>query len=211
MDERPIDVIFLDLGNVVVCFDRRRVAKNLAVHLKRLEAEIDKIINGADGLALMKSLETGGISDLTFLAEMGARLGCKLHPESFWPAWNDIFWKNELVINLLARAQQESGGLRLIAISDTDCHRLAYMIDLSGLKFGGIVASFQKEVGIWKKDSIRPFQVALELVRIPPERCLFIDDILENTRSALSLGIRIHHYETPEKLEDELRRLQLIS
>jgi putative hydrolase of the HAD superfamily len=51
------------------------------------------------------------------------------------------------------------------------------------------------------------FRVALEVTQRPPEQCIFIDDRPLNLESPRRLGMNVIHYQNPQQLRAELRKL----
>lgn len=62
--------------------------------------------------------------------------------------------------------------------------------------------------------SIKPepefFEIALKRIRKLADECLFIDDSLANVGQAHRMGFVTIHFQSPEQLEGELHRLQLL-
>jgi 2-haloacid dehalogenase len=46
--------------------------------------------------------------------------------------------------------------------------------------------------------------------RLKAADCLFIDDSLKNVKGAEAVGMKAHHFTTPEKLKAELKSLNLL-
>jgi 2-haloacid dehalogenase len=65
------------------------------------------------------------------------------------------------------------------------------------------------EVGLIKPDP-GIFRLMLERIQRPASECLFIDDSLANIRQAEELGYQVIHFQTPERLEDSLRDLNIL-
>lgn len=61
-------------------------------------------------------------------------------------------------------------------------------------------------VGVAKPDR-RIYDIAVERSGVPAERCLFVDDTLENVEAATALGMRAVHYRVPEDLRGALNGL----
>lgn len=61
-------------------------------------------------------------------------------------------------------------------------------------------------VGIAKPDR-RIYDIAVERAGVPAERCLFVDDTLENVEAASALGMRAVRYRAPEDLRRALAAL----
>ncbi|MFT5580241.1 MAG: 2-haloacid dehalogenase [Paraglaciecola psychrophila] len=54
------------------------------------------------------------------------------------------------------------------------------------------------------------YRLALERWQLTPERCLFVDDLLDNVEAARDLGMAGHHFHSAAELRDELLALGLI-
>jgi len=65
------------------------------------------------------------------------------------------------------------------------------------------------EVKLIKPDA-RIYTVLLERIGRKPEECLFIDDSLVNIATADQLGFKTIHFQSPERLEEELRSLRIL-
>src|SRR5688500_619565 len=65
------------------------------------------------------------------------------------------------------------------------------------------------EVGHVKPDP-EIFQILLDQIGIPAQKCLLIDDSLPNIRQAIKMGFAVIHFQTPKLLEKELKQLHLI-
>ena len=81
-------------------------------------------------------------------------------------------------------------------------HKHAFM-DL----FDAIVLS--GEVKVIKPDP-RIYALLLDKINRPAAECLFIDDSEANVSAAAALGFQTIRFESPEQLENELRRLNLL-
>jgi len=54
------------------------------------------------------------------------------------------------------------------------------------------------------------YRLALERWQLPPERCLFVDDLLDNVEAARDLGMAAHHFRSAAELRHELVTLGLL-
>ncbi|MHB8830659.1 MAG: HAD-IA family hydrolase [Patescibacteria group bacterium] len=197
-----IKALITDLGNVIAPFDRMRsaIALHRAFVPSKSADEIHALINtDASAVKLLEEFETGRISSNEFLSTLEKRLGCALPADTFWPIWCNIFWRNGPVIALWQKAQQYSPGLRLIALSDTDPYRLAWLKNLSGLDFNDAVASFM--VG-HRKPHESMYQEAVACARRAAGECLFVDDVLQYVEGAREFGLQAHHYDMHDPQRD---------
>ena len=75
-------------------------------------------------------------------------------------------------------------------------------------RFRQIVVS--GEVGLKKPDP-RIFELLIERTKVQPHRTLYIDDRLDNTETARSLGFSTHHFQSPPALKEHLLTLGFLS
>jgi len=54
------------------------------------------------------------------------------------------------------------------------------------------------------------YRLALERWQLPPERCLFVDDLVDNVAAARGLGMAGHHFHSATELRRELVALGLL-
>ena len=136
---------------------------------------------------------------------MIARCGLALSDDEFLEAWQDIFWLNESVAELVAHLK--SRGYTLLLGSNTNVLHARYF----RRKFAPTLDHFDHlilshEVGCLKPDA-RFYQACVAAAGVAPGACVFIDDMHENVEGARSAGLVAHHYiDTPGLIAD-LRRL----
>lgn len=111
------------------------------------------------------------------------------------------FWVAEEVRALLAKAQ-ETVPLVIVtnAMDNLDEH-----LDRLGLTYFADVVVSSAEVGVAKPDR-RIYEIAAEQAGVAPERCLFIDDRLENVEGARAVGMTGLHFTKPADLAAALSR-----
>ena len=54
------------------------------------------------------------------------------------------------------------------------------------------------------------YELSLKRNKLKAAECLFIDDSLKNVKGAEAVGMKAHHFTTPEKLKAELKSLKLL-
>jgi putative hydrolase of the HAD superfamily len=112
------------------------------------------------------------------------------------------FHADEAVVSLLrlARAQVP---LVLVTNASLQLEEDLETLGLSGLAHH-VVSSAR--VGIVKPDR-RIYDLAVERAGVPADRCLFVDDTLENVEKATVLGMRGVHFRGADDLRDALHGL----
>ena len=203
MDQGSIGVIFFDLGNVILPFNHYQIAEKLSRFTKNADFQDPKKIfsylfdfeNGA-----INGYEVGKVSSLDFFKSLKEHLQLTLSFEEFIPIWNDIFWEN-LEVSEIIRSLK--GKKRLGLLSNTNPLHFDYIL----LKFP-VVQIFDKwilshEVG-FKKPALEIFQSGVEWACVEPEKILFIDDMKSHVEAAISLGMHGIHFTSATQLREEL-------
>lgn len=203
MDRKSIDVILFDLGNVILPFNHYQIAEKLSRFTKNEDFQDPKRIfsylfnfeNGA-----INGYEVGKVSSLDFFRSLKEHLQLTLSFEEFIPIWNDIFWEN-LEVSEIIRSLK--GKKRLGLLSNTNPLHFDYILS----KFP-VVEVFDKwilshEVG-FKKPALEIFQKAIEWAGVEPEKILFIDDMKTHIGVSISLGMQGIHFTSASQLREEL-------
>ena len=74
-------------------------------------------------------------------------------------------------------------------------------------QFEGIVVSGDEKT---RKPYTKIYDIILDRYDLSPEKCLFIDDSLDNINAAKSLNINALHFKTPLQLKSDLIKLRLL-
>lgn len=203
MDRKSIDVILFDLGNVILPFNHYQIAEKLSRFTKNEDFQDPKRIfsylfnfeNGA-----INGYEMGKVSTLQFFKSLKESLRLGLSFEQFKPIWNDIFWEDSEVSEMIRFFK---GKKRLGLLSNTNPLHFDY-----ALRKFPIVKVFDRwilshEVG-FKKPAPQIFLKAIEWASVEPEKILFIDDMEKHVNAAVSLGMRGIRFVSSRELKDHL-------
>lgn len=203
MNRNSVEVILFDLGNVILPFNHYQIAEKLSRFTGKKEFyDPHKIFsylfdfqNGA-----INPYETGKMSTEEFFLSLKRELGLSLSFEEFQPIWNEIFWENVEVSDIIRSLK---GRKRLGLVSNTNPLHFDYVLSTFPILrvFDRWVLSH--EVG-YKKPAPQIFQTAIEWAGVLPEKILFIDDMENHVRVAQSLGIQGIHFLSPIQLKEEL-------
>jgi epoxide hydrolase-like predicted phosphatase len=145
-------------------------------------------------LALLRSLETGEISEPDFEAEFGRRLGLDSCDDLIAGMFEGMRPLEEM---LAVVRGVRAGGLRtgLVSNSWSTGH---YDRELLDSLFDEVLIS--GELGMHKPQP-EIYLLAAERVGAEPSACLFLDDLSENCEGAEALGMTaIRHREPPETI-----------
>lgn len=205
MIKASIEVILFDLGNVILPFNHYQIAEKLLPFTQREDFKNSKKIfsylfdfeKGA-----INGYETGKISSLEFFQSLKESLRLSISFEEFKPIWNDIFWKDERVSEIIRSLK---GKKRLGLLSNTNPLHFDYILS----KFP-VVKEFDRwllshEVG-FKKPASEIFEKAIEWAGVEPGQILFIDDMKSHIEVADSLGIKAIHFTSARQLKEDLSK-----
>jgi HAD superfamily hydrolase (TIGR01509 family) len=203
MAQNPIEVIFFDLGKVILPFNHYQIAEKLfrfsnSKKVKDPQSIFSYLFDLEKGV--INGYETGRESSLEFFQSLKEHLQLTLTFEEFIPIWNDIFWEDVEVSEMIRSLK---GRKRLGLISNTNPLHFEYVLR----KFS-VIRIFDKwilshEVG-FKKPDVRIFQKAMDWASVEPKRILFIDDMKTHVEVAISLGIQGIHFISADQLKKEL-------
>jgi len=195
-----IKSVISDLGKVIIFFDNhiffRKIEKYCPYSLSEI---LDKV---ARNMELVSSFDKGRITPVEFYRKVKKTLKAKIDFEQFYAIYNDIFWLNPPVLEILKKLRPQ---YRLILLSNTDQMRFSFITKKLPqiLLFDAYVLSF--EVGYMKPES-EIYHIALEKAEAPAAECLFIDDRQENIEAAQRIGINCIHFQAETNLQVELKK-----
>jgi putative hydrolase of the HAD superfamily len=198
-----IEVIFFDLGNVILPFNNYQIAEKLCRFSQKEEfQEPGKVFSYLFDLreGVINPFDMGKVSPQEFFQSVRNHLGLSIIFEQFIPIWTDIFVEDREVSEIIRSLK---GKWRLGLLSNTDPLHFHYIVSTFP-----IVSVLEKwilsyEVG-FKKPDAHIFQKAIEWAAVGPEKILFIDDTKAHVEAAISLGMQGVHFISATKLREEL-------
>jgi putative hydrolase of the HAD superfamily len=202
-EKKGIEVIFFDLGNVILPFNNYQIAEKLS-RLSRKEELQDpkKVFSYLFDLekGVINDFDMGRISPSEFFQYIKKHLGLSITFEQFIPIWTDIFVEDRQVSEIIRSLK---GKWRLGLLSNTDPLHFNYIVSTFP-----IISTFEKwilsyEVG-FKKPDAHIFQKAIEWASVEPEKILFVDDTQGHVEAAGSLGMQGIHFVSADQLRKEL-------
>jgi putative hydrolase of the HAD superfamily len=203
IDKKAIEVIFFDLGNVILPFNHYQIAQKLSRFSQKKEFQdpqriFSDLFDFQNGM--INDFDIGRIPPPEFFQSVKRHLGLSITLDEFIPVWDDIFAEDQEVSRIILSLK---GRWRLGLLSNTDPLHFNYIL----IKFP-IIKIFEKwilsyEVG-FKKPAIEIFQKAIEWASVEPQKILFIDDMKEHIEVAASLGIQCIHFLSAHQLKEVL-------
>jgi glucose-1-phosphatase len=201
-----IDLFVFDLGKVILPFEHRQIASKLWQRSrnsgKLTEEDIFRDLFDMENGAINR-YEEGLSSSEEFFVEVRKRYDLALEFEEFSEIWNNIFWGNpevnEIIVYLKAK------GYPLFLLSNTNELHFCYVLDRYPIVhvFDEWILSF--EVGA-KKPHKRMYDAIFEKTDVERGKVLYIDDIDAYVSAARSYGIQGLVYKSPDDLWKVLRQ-----
>jgi FMN phosphatase YigB (HAD superfamily) len=209
-EKNLIEVIFFDLGNVILPFNNYQIAEKLCRFSQKEEfQEPGKVFSYLFDLreGVINPFDMGMVSPQEFFQSVRNHLGLSITFEQFIPIWTDIFVEDQEVSEIIRSLK---GKWRLGLLSNTDPLHFRYIVSTFP-----IVSALEKwilsyEVG-FKKPDAQIFQKAIEWASVEPQKILFIDDTKGHVEASISLGMQGIHFISAAKLREELFRKQIAS
>jgi len=193
--------IYFDLGNVLLLFDHRRAARQMADVAGVSAERVWQVVFGGD---LEKRYEAGVVDDRQFYEEFCTATDTRPDFDAFARAGSEIFTPNISLFPIVAAL--ESAGHRLGILSNTSPAHWEYCADgryaLIEQAFG--VHALSYEIGACKPDA-KIFARAAQLAGVPPQEILFFDDIAGHVAGALAAGFDAVQYTGTPAVASALR------
>lgn len=194
--------IFFDLGNVLLFFDHRQAARQMA-ELTGCDAE--RIWNFVFKGGLNARLDAGEVTTEEFYDEFCCETGCRPDPKQLAEAASAIFQLNVPMNAVLA--QLSAAGYRLGMLSNTCEMHWEYFA--SG-RYRTIAEAFETVVLSCRLKLMKPdakiYFAAADAADVAPEDVFYVDDILPNVEGARAAGFDAVQYTTTPAFVTDLRR-----
>lgn len=192
---------YFDLGNVLLFFDHRRAARQIAE------------VAGVDQQRVWEVLFQSGLEDQSESGKVSSRqmydvfcqqTGARPDFDAMMRAAGDIFEVNAGIKPILGGLI--SAGKRVGLLSNTnECH---WQWCSSG-RYGLIPGGFETLILSYEVQSMKPdekiFRVAAERAGLPPQEIFYVDDMPGHVAAAKALGFDAVQYTSTPALAAELR------
>ncbi|MEW6095247.1 MAG: HAD family phosphatase [bacterium] len=178
-----IDLIIFDLGNVILNFDHMIICKKLS---KLSKFPLQEVYERIFSSGLERLYDEGKISTKDFFKEISNRFGLNISLTEFKLLWQDIFWVNEGIEEILLKLK---GRYKLFLLSNTNELHFEFAKDKFDILnlIDEYILSYK--VG-FSKPSPEIFYEALKKAKVDASRCIYIDDIKEHVISANKVGMK---------------------
>ena len=174
----PPRFIYFDLGNVLVNFDHRRGARQMADVAGISEQLVWEVVFDSD---LEMQYERGAITTQEFFDAFCARTRTQPDYDALLLAAADIFEMNESIVPLVTELRDR--GHRLGILSNTNQSHWDFIL---GGRFPMVQEMFELYALSHEMRAVKPdlaaFKIAAQLAGVAPEEIFFTDDRLDNVQ-----------------------------
>lgn len=194
-----IRAIIFDFGMVISTFDVNQFLRNLTPYTGKSIIELRHVL--ADVRGIVVEYETGQLSTEEFVDRVFATTDLPLSREQFRIAYNDIFTPITSTHDLIRRLKP---CYRLGLLSNTSEWHFEHAIKTADVfhLFDAVTLSFEVKA-LKPADTI--YHDMLDKLGVPPQACVYIDDIPENVEAARHLGMHALQYTGYDRLVADLR------
>ncbi|MHA1273269.1 MAG: HAD family hydrolase [Promethearchaeota archaeon] len=200
--------IIFDLGGVIIEFDYTRFFNDVIL-LSPLHKPNSLLL--LEFWRQSDLYHQGKISNEEFYHQTCELLQiCALTQEEFFDSFNSVLAKrNEEVIEIIRKIRYMN-KYKLILLSNINASHWEYLLN----EKWGFIEYFDEfilshEVKMSKPDP-RIFELAIKKAGCKPQEIVYIDDGLNNIKTAEEMGIVGIKYNNPKELEAEFRRLKIL-
>lgn len=203
----PPRFIYFDLGNVLVYFDHRRAARQMAEVAATSEQLVWKVVFESE---LHMEYERGAITTQQFYEAFCDRTATRPDCDALLLAASDIFELNESIVPLLMELRD--GGHRMGILSNTNEAHWKFIADG---RFPMIQEFFERYALSYEMRAAKPdlaaYTRAAEIADVAPEEIFFTDDRLDNVAGALAAGFDVVQFFEVDTLRADLRLRQVVN
>lgn len=192
------ELVFFDLGGVVVDVESDRLVHQVAALLGRPFEEVQGAVYHKD---LLLPFELGTITPQQYYQGLMERLKLSWTYEQFLRAWTGIFAENRDVTGLLHELRKRH---RLIALTNTNTLHLEYIrANFPSLSvFEHWIGSC--DIGLRKPDP-KIYVHALEHAGVRPSAVVYVDDRPEMVEAGRGAGLTTIRFLNAVQLREDLR------
>ncbi|MGC5401183.1 HAD family hydrolase [Streptomyces sp. DT20] len=199
---RAFDAVLCDFDNVIRFYDTTRLTS------------LERLAGLAPGTTMEVAfapetdlpLLLGEITQKQWVESIALGLSCRVpraRAHELGAALAEApFRADEAVVGLLRRARAH---MPLVLVTNATLELESDLVSLGLADFADHVVSSAR-VGVAKPDP-KIYEIAAERAGVTVDRCLFVDDRLENIEAAVALGMTGVHYRGPADLQSALGSL----
>jgi len=199
-----IEIVIFDLGRVLIEVDVNRC---LAQFSEAFNVTVQEVIGDKNNGAHTDFM-VGKITGEEFHQLTCERFGRHIDIEAFRNVWLSMLGQPKRG-TIAVVAELLKGKVPVALLSNVDpwhfsqCEKIIPEIQKIKKRY----LSYQIKI---KKPDLQIYRYVVDDLKIPAEKCLFVDDLLENVEAAKEVGIKTIHFEDSQQLVTELERYDIL-
>jgi putative hydrolase of the HAD superfamily len=198
-----IKAVIFDFGNVICKFTNEILLGKISTITGKPKEEIRNLIYEVSELP--KKFETGLISSNEFFEEISKLCGLNISYDELRKIYTENKFTPIPKMDLIIQSLKPKYKLALL--SNTSEWDFEYGVKIvPEMKFFDTI-TLSYEVKAMKPD-LKIFYDALNKLNLPPEECVYTDDILEYVQAANSIGINGIHFTNPDNFLSSLKEIE---
>ena len=178
--------IIFDIGNVILNFDYKNVIKKYTNKEEEQKFIIDNIINSPEWLGYAL-IDTGYITKeeaIKLVQDRTNHINDELI-EKFWNTYNNYSYVDNKVLDLIKKLKEKNYNIYLL--SNTNKHTV------EAIKNSGLFEMVDGYVLSYLEHQVKPYisiyKTLINRYSLKENECLFIDDNINNIKTANKLGM----------------------
>ena len=195
-----IEVVYFDLGKVIVDFDHSRAAREL---LKVTPLSLKEAMAVLSDGELVSEYETGRLSSQEHYRKVCHRLQMEVSIEKFRELWGSMFLPEPLLSESFL--QDLKKRYRLMLLSNTNEIHFDFVIQNYPILRMIEERLLSYQAGCMKPQA-RIFELAIKKAGVAPENIFFTDDRPENIEAAQRSGIQALLFQSETQLKRDMAR-----
>ena len=193
-----IEVVYFDLGKVIVDFDHSRAARELMKVTSLSLKEAMAVLSDGD---LVSEYETGRLSSQEHYRKVCRRLQMEVSIEKFRELWGSMFLPEPLLSESFL--QDLKKRYRLMLLSNTNEIHFDFVIQNYPILRMIEERLLSYQAGCMKPEA-RIFELAIKKAGVAPENIFFTDDRPENIEAAQRAGIQALLFQSETQLKRDM-------
>jgi len=193
-----IEVVYFDLGKVIVDFDHSRAAQEL---LKVTPLSLKEAMAVLSDGELVSEYETGRLSSQEHYRKVCRRLQMEVSIEKFRELWGSMFLPEPLLSESFL--QDLKKRYRLMLLSNTNEIHFDFVIQNYPILRMIEERLLSYQAGCMKPQA-RIFELAIKKAGVAPENIFFTDDRPENIEAAQRSGIQALLFQSETQLKRDM-------
>jgi len=194
-----IQIIYFDLGKVIIDFDHFRAAQEL---LKVTPLSLQEAMAVLSDSELVSEYETGRLSAQDHYRKVCRRLQMDVSMKKFRQLWGSMFLPQPLLSERFLQALQRH--YRLMLLSNTNEIHFDFVVQNYPILRLIEERLLSYQAGCMKPEA-RIFELAIQKAGVAPESIFFTDDRPENIEAAQRAGIQALQFQSESQLKRDMQ------